>query len=393
MPMFILMGGFAVGSGLVEEIYAVAYKWFGGFRGGLYLTTIAGQAAFGGISGSTIVDATVFTRTALPQMLRYGYPKSYSSACIAATGSFAAMIPPSITMVIYGIITEVSVGRMLIAGILPGLAGAAIYMIAVTLVMRVRPDLGPPATVSVSWRERLLALRGLWPVIVLFGSVLGGLYTGLFPPSGAGAAGAFGMFLIAAARRRLRAPEFWHAALGSAMVTALIFFIIIGGLLFSRLLLIVGFIDAMSPLVLGITQTPLGIILLFSLMYLFLGCLIDTTSMMIMTLPFVYPVIRAAGIDGIWFGIIDHPRTSHRLPAGVNLVADQDVGRVASDTPHARPRLANAQDGDSYAQDDDRGQPPKASMARRAERALRALANTGGPARRGTGRRRPPGPP
>jgi tripartite ATP-independent transporter DctM subunit len=330
MPMFILMGGFAVGSRLVEEIYAVAYKWFGGFRGGLYLTTIAGQAAFGGISGSTIVDATVFTRTALPQMLRYGYPRSYSSACIAATGSFAAMIPPSITMVIYGIITEVSVGRMLIAGIVPGLAGAAIYMIAVTLVMRVRPDLGPPARVVVSWRERFLALRGLWPVIVLFGSVLGGLYTGLFPPSGAGAAGAFGMFLIAAARRRLRLPEFWQAALGSAMVTAVIFFIIIGGLLFSRLLLIVGFIDAMSPLVLGITRTPLGIILLFSLMYLFLGCLIDTTSMMIMTLPFVYPVIRAAGIDGIWFGILLVKLVEIATitpPVGLNLFAVAAAGR------------------------------------------------------------------
>lgn len=330
MPMFILMGSLAVSAGIAEEIYDVAYKWFGRLRGGMYLTTIAGQAAFGGISGSTVVDATVFTRTALPQMLRYGYPKTYAGACMVATGSFAAMIPPSITMVIYGIITEVSIGRMLIAGIIPGLLSAAFYAVAVMIAVRLRPEVGPPAQMTVSWLERFTALRGLWVLILLFGVVMGGLYAGIFPPSGAGAAGAFGTLVVAVARRRLDWRGLWEATRMSASITCVIFTIIIGGLLFSRFLVLVGFIDAFGPLVLGLTRSPLGIILLFSLMYLVLGCLIDTTSMMIVTLPFVYPVVKQAGIDGIWFGILLVKLVEIATmtpPVGLNLFAVAAAGK------------------------------------------------------------------
>jgi C4-dicarboxylate transporter DctM subunit len=330
MPMFILMGSLAVTAGLAEEIYDVAYKWLGRFRGGMYLTTIAGQAAFGGISGSTVVDATVFTRTALPHMLRYGYPKTYAGACMVATGSFAAMIPPSITMVIYGIITEVSIGRMLIAGIIPGLVSAAFYAGAVVVVMRFWPELGPTALVSVSWAERLGALRGLWVMLAIFGIVMGGLYAGIFPPSGAGAAGAFGTLVVGLARRRLGWQGLWEATRTSASITCVIFVIIIGGLLFSRFLVMIGFIDSFGPLVLSVTRTPLGIIVLFSVMYLILGCLIDTTSMMIVTLPFVYPVVKEAGIDGIWFGILLVKLVEIATmtpPVGLNLFAVAAAGK------------------------------------------------------------------
>lgn len=330
MPMFILMGSLAVTSGIAEEIYDVAYKWLGRLRGGLYLATIAGQAAFGGISGSTVVDATVFTRTALPQMLRYGYPKSYAGACMVATGSFAAMIPPSITMVIYGILTEVSIGQMLIAGIVPGLVSAAIYALATVLVVRVKPEIGPPAKERVMWAERFGALRGLWVMIVLFGVVMGGLYAGIFTPSGAGAVGAFGTFVVALLRRRLGWEGLWKAARTSAVLTTVIFVVIIGGLLFSRLLVMVGFIDAFGPLVLHVTRSPLGIMFLFSLMYLVLGCLIDTTSMMIVTLPFVFPVIKQAGIDPIWFGILLVKLVEIATmtpPVGLNLFAVAAAGR------------------------------------------------------------------
>ena len=330
MPMFVLMGSLAVTAGIAEEIFDVAYKWLGRLRGGMYLATIAGQAAFGGISGSTVVDATVFTRTALPQMLKYGYPKTYSGACMVATGSFAAMIPPSITMVIYGIITEVSIGRMLIAGIVPGLLSAAVYAAAVPVAVRLRPDIGPAAPLQVSWGERIAALRGLWVMIVLFGIVMGGLYAGVFPPSGAGAIGAFGIFIIAVVRRRLGWKGIWETARTSATVTCLIFTIIIGGLLFSRLLVMIGFIDAFGSLVTRQAQSQLGIILLFSLMYLVLGCLLDTTSMMIVTLPFVFPVIKQAGIDGIWFGILLVKLVEIATmtpPVGLNLFAVAAAGR------------------------------------------------------------------
>jgi tripartite ATP-independent transporter DctM subunit len=331
MPMFILMGSLAVSAGIAEEIFDAAYKWLGRLRGGMYLTTIAGQAAFGGISGSTVVDATVFTRTALPQMLRYGYPRTYAGACMVATGSFAAMIPPSITMVIYGIITEVSIGRMLMAGIIPGLVSAATYGVAVVLAVRLRPEIGPRAQVAVSWGERFAALRRLWVMVVLFGVVMGGLYAGIFPPSGAGAAGAFGTLVVALARRRLGWHGLWEATRASAVITCVIFTIIIGGLLFSRLLVLAGFIDGFGPLVLGITRSPLGIILLFSLMYVVLGCLIDTTSMMIVTLPFVFPVVKQAGIDGIWFGILLVKLVEIATmtpPVGLNLFAVAAAGKA-----------------------------------------------------------------
>ncbi|MBI4637033.1 MAG: TRAP transporter large permease [Candidatus Rokubacteria bacterium] len=330
MPMFIFMGSLAVTAGVAEELFEVAYKWLGRLRGGMYLTTIAGQAAFGGISGSTIVDATVFTRTALPQMIRYGYPKTYAGACMVATGSFAAMIPPSITMVIYGIITEVSIGQMLIAGIVPGLVSAAFYAAAVALAVRLRPEIGPPARVQASWAERFGALRGLWVMILVFGIVMGGLYAGVFPPSGAGAAGAFGTLLVALGRRRLGWSGLWEAARASAAITCVIFTIIIGGLLFSRLLVMVGFIDAFGPLVLAATRSPVGIILLFALMYLVLGCLIDTTSMMIVTLPFVFPVIKTAGIDPIWFGVLLVKLVEIATmtpPVGLNLFAVAAAGK------------------------------------------------------------------
>lgn len=330
MPMFIFMGTLAVTAGIAEEIFDVAYKWLGRLPGGMYLATIAGQAAFGGISGSTVVDATVFTRTALPQMLRYGYPKTYAGACMVATGSFAAMIPPSITMVIYGIITEVSIGQMLIAGIVPGLLSAAFYAVAVVLIVRWRPHIGPPARVPISWAERLAAVRKLWVMFLLFGVVMGGLYAGVFPPSGAGAAGAFGTLVVAFARRRLGWTGLWKAARTSAEITCVIFTMIVGGLLFSRLLVLVGFIDAFGPLVLSITRRPLGIIVLFSAMYLVLGCLIDTTSMMIVTLPFVFPVIQQAGIDGIWFGVLVVKLVEIATmtpPVGLNLYAVAAAGR------------------------------------------------------------------
>lgn len=330
MPLFILMGNFAVKAGIVEEVYDVVYKWLGHFRGGLYLSTIAGQAAFAGLSGSTVVDATVFTRTALPHMLRFGYPKSYAGACIAATGSFAAMIPPSVTMVIYGMLTEVSIGQMLIAGIVPGILSALVYMVAVTAAVWLRPELGPPADVQVSWRERVIALRGLWVVILLFGIVIGGIYSGMFPVSGAGAAGAFGALVIAVLWRRLTWQGFWEAARASAALTTVIFTIIIGGLLFSRLLLLVGFIDAFGPLVLSLTRSPLGILLLLSLLYIVLGALIDSTSMMVVTLPFVFPMIVEAGVDPIWFGILLVKLVEIAVitpPVGLNLFAVAAAGR------------------------------------------------------------------
>lgn len=337
MPMFILMGNLAVTAGLPEEVYDASYKWLGRMKGGFYLTTIAGQALMGGISGSTVVDSTVFTRTALPQMLRYGYPRSYSAACIAATGSFAAMIPPSITMVIYGIITETSIGKILIAGILPGVLAAVVYALAVIAAVRVRPEVaGPVSLDKVPLRERFRSLKGLWAAIFLFVLVLGGLYLGIFPPSGAGAAGAFGTLLIVVVRRKLTLRTLWQALWTSSTITATIFSIIIGGLIFSRFLVWAGAVDAFAKAILVMTSSPAGVLSLVVLMYLVLGCLIDTTSMMIVTLPFVFPITQKLGFDPIWFGILVVKLVEIATitpPVGLNLfaVASAAEGTVTLD--------------------------------------------------------------
>ena len=304
LPLFVLMGTLAASAGITIELFDAAYKWLCRFRGGLYLATIAGSAGFAAASGSTVVNAVVFTRMALPEMLKYGYSRSLSAGCIAAAGTFAAMIPPSITMVIYAIITEQSVGMLMIAGVIPGILSALIYAAGVVVLVHVRPRLAPIAAARVPLVERFRALKGVWGIIALVALVLGGIYTGIFPPSAAGATGAFGTFVIALLRRRLGGGGLRRAIEDSAAVSCVIFTILVGGLLFSRLLVVTGIITRFVDAISAWAVSPVIVLLLFSLMYIVLGAFIDTTSMMIITLPFVFPVISHFQIDPIWFGII-----------------------------------------------------------------------------------------
>ncbi len=304
VPLFILMGNLAVSGGIAREIYDVADKWIGRWPGGLYLTTIAGSTAFSAISGSTVVNSTVFTRIALPEMLRLGYSKNFSSGCIAAVGTLAAMIPPSIAMVIYGIICEVSIGKLFIAGIVPGILTATVYVIFVMGLVYFRPALAPVRKQSVSWRDRFQALSGIWVVVVIFMLMMAGIYFGFFPPSAAGAVGAFAMLLIVLIRGKLTGKGLWSSLEGAAVVTAMLFVIIIGVMLFSRMLLFSGFFTSVVEFVESLNLNVLGLLLLLSFMYIVLGCIMDAVSMMVVTLPFVFPIIRAVNIDPIWFGII-----------------------------------------------------------------------------------------
>jgi C4-dicarboxylate transporter, DctM subunit len=197
LPLFVLMGVLAESSGITSQVFYAADLWLRRLRGGLYQAVVVGSAIFAAISGSTIVNAVVFTRIAYPEMVRYGYSRSLSIGCIASTGSFAAMIPPSITMVIYAIMTEQSVGRLLIAGVVPGIVTAIVYLIGIYVLVRFRPALAPEIPEVVSWRARWRAAGEIWPIVILIALVMGGIYSGLFPPSAAGAAGAFGAFCLA----------------------------------------------------------------------------------------------------------------------------------------------------------------------------------------------------
>lgn len=334
LPLFVLMGIFAEASGLTHDLFRAADIWLRRVRGGLYQAVVVGSAVFAAISGSTMVNAVVFTRIAYPQMLRFGYSRSLSIGSIAASGSFAAMIPPSITMVIYAIITEQSVGKLLIAGIVPGILTAAVYMLGIAVMVRVRPDLAPPIELKASWRERFLALRWLWGVAFLVALVIGGIYTGAFPPSAAGAVGAAGALLVAVMRLRGRIfPALPPALRDAASISCIIFVILIGGLLFSRLLVVSGVIDEFVTLITALAGSPLKFLILSAILYLVLGCFLDTTSMMVVTLPFVFPVVQHFDIDPIWFGIILVKLIEISVitpPVGLNLFAV--MGAVDSQT-------------------------------------------------------------
>lgn len=326
LPMFVLMGVLAETSGITQQLFHACNLWLRRLRGGLYHAVVVGSAIFAAISGSTIVNAVVFTRIAYPEMLRYGYDKALSLGCIAATGSFAAMIPPSITMVIYAIMTDQSVGRLLIAGIVPGIVTAVVYLVGLSVLVRLRPRLAPPPPEPVPMRERWRATLGIWPVGILVALVMGGMYSGLFPASAAGAAGAAGAFIYAVWNKRGIGRWLSPVLQDAAAVSCVIFVILIGGLLLSRMLVVVGVIDHVVQLVTSIASTPLRFMILACVLYLVLGCFLDTTSMMVVTLPFLFPVVVALKIDPIWFGIILVKLIEISVltpPVGLNLFAVQ----------------------------------------------------------------------
>ncbi|SLN71169.1 TRAP transporter large permease [Oceanibacterium hippocampi] len=304
VPMFILMGSLAAKAGITAELYTAAYRLFSAVRGSLYYATVLASAAFGAVSGSTVVASAVFTRMALPEMLRFGYRGSIAAGCIAAAGTFAALIPPSISMVIYGILTGESIGSLLMAGLLPGIVTAIAYGIGIWVMLRIRPEWAPQSVKRFTAPEILTSFRGLWPAMILVMIVLGGIYSGVMPPSAAGTIGAAGALAIGIFRRRLTTASFWDALRQSVSVTSVLFLIIIGGMLFTRLLLMMGFVDSLTELVTDAGIHPVVFIIAVTLIYLVLGCFVDTVSMMVMTVPFLYPIVISLDMNPIWFGVI-----------------------------------------------------------------------------------------
>jgi len=305
LPLFVLMGVLARTAGITTEVFRTSDLWMRKLRGGLYLAVISGSALFAAVSGSTVVNAVVFTRIAYPEMLQLGYSRALSIGCIAAAGSFAAMIPPSLTMVIYAIITEQSIGQLFIAGVIPGILTAVVYGTGVILLVRIRPELAPTIGELPPMRERLAALKGVSGVLALITLVLGGLYAGWFPPSAAGAVGAFGAFAICLWRYRRNMRGWLLPTLADATrISCIIFAILIGGLLFSRLIVVTGLVDSFVMNIAAIAGSPSGFLVLIAIMYIILGCFLDTTSMMVVTLPFVFPAVMHFDLDPIWFGVI-----------------------------------------------------------------------------------------
>lgn len=322
VPMFVLMGNIAAHSGIVKELFEAANRWTAHIRGGLMMATTLASGGFAAISGSTIVNAAVFTRMALPEMLGRGYNRGVGAACIAAAGTFAVMIPPSLSFVVFGILTDTSIGALLIAGIIPGIVSAALYLAAVPVMLRFRPDWAPQVSERFTLVEKLSSLKGLWALIILIIVVLGGIYAGIMPPSAAGAVGAMGALSIALLRRKISGGDLWKALQQTVLMTSALYIIIIGGLEFSRFLIFMGFVNEMSDLIVNAGFTATTFMAALVLLYLVLGMFIDPISMKVLTLPIVFPVAVNLGIDPIWFAVILVKLTEIAVispPLGMNL--------------------------------------------------------------------------
>lgn len=302
VPLFFVMGEVASQSGVASEGYQAAYKLLGGTRGGLAMSTTLGSGISSACMGSSAANAALFTRIALPEMLKFNYDKSFSLGCIASVGTFAVMIPPSIGFVLYGIITQESIGKLLVAGIFPGLITIIVYMIGISILCRLKPEIAPLSEKKYSLGEKLKSILGLWGILLLFILVMGGMYAGFFTPSAGAAIGASGAFIIALSKRKLSIRSISVMALNTMRAISSFTVIILGGFLLARFLVFSGFThDLVSVISAGL---PKGVVITFiTLMYLVLGCLMDTPSMMITTIPFIYPLVTSIGFDGIWFGV------------------------------------------------------------------------------------------
>jgi len=304
IPMFVLMGAFATEAGIVTDLFTALNRFAERTRGGLYLATTAASAGFAAISGSTVVNAAVFTRMALPEMIEHGYDKRISAGLIAAAGTFAALIPPSLTFVVIGILTGESIGALFIAGIVPGLLTAAAYLVVIPVLVRFRPDWAPAPVGTSTLRERVAGLRTVWPMILLVLIVLGGIYSGLTSPTSAGAVGAAGALIIALALRRISRRQIWQSFKHTAELTSVIFFIVVGGLLFSRFLASSGFVGELISMVTQVGMSGPVFLLAIIVMYFILGMFIDSMSMLVVTLPFVFPIMISFGYNPLWFGVV-----------------------------------------------------------------------------------------
>lgn len=302
VPMFLLMGNFIVQSGVADEIYDAANAWLRHRKGGLAMATVVACGGFGSVCGSSLATAATMGKIALPAMRRHGYSDSLATGSIAAGGTLGIIIPPSVILVIYGILTQQDIGKLFLAGIIPGLLGVIGYMIAVRISLWMRPEHLTQMS-PLSLRERLLALRGVLPAMVLFAFVLGGIYLGVFTATEAAGMGAGGAILLTALRGKLTARATLTTLFDSGKTTAAMFFILIGALYFMNYVNLSGLSSDIKHGVLSLNMPPFGILLMISLLLLVLGSLLESLSMVTLVVPVLFPIVTSLGIDPIWFGI------------------------------------------------------------------------------------------
>ena len=303
LPLFVLMGAFVHRANLSQELYDAANSWLGHLRGGLAMATVVACGGFATISGSSLATAATMTMVAMPSMRRYRYNDSLATGTIAAGGTLGILIPPSVPMVIYGILTETDIGKLFIAGIIPGILLIGLYVACIAFVTMLRPEWGPKAK-RIPLRERWPYLAQVWGVVVLFVVVMGGIYGGIFTPTEAAAIGAFGALLFVIYRRRLTWRILIDSLVEAGRTTGMIFTVGFGALIFSNFVNIAGLPRDLVAIIDAAQFPPVGVVLLMCLILLVLGCIFDALAMILLTVPVFFPIVAALGLDPVWFGII-----------------------------------------------------------------------------------------
>ena len=333
IPLFIVMGGFAGSSGMTQELYGTFDKWLRRLPGGLSIATIGACAGFSAVSGSSVATAAAMGTVALPEMKRFGYNMRLATGSIAAGGTLGFLIPPSIGFVVYGMLTEQSIGKLLIAGVVPGLLLALAYIFIVIFLVQLNPHLAPSSPDPVPWKAKFSSLLDIWEPLSIFIVVMGGIYLGFFTPTEAGAIGATMLFIVALFKRKLNVTTVKEALQEAVRISVMVLFLVAGANVFSYFLALSTIPMAVSSWVAELEVSRYVILTIIIVIYLFLGCFLDAISMMVLTMPVIFPIILTLHFDPIWFGVIAVLMMEAGLitpPMGLNIFT---VAGVAKDIP------------------------------------------------------------
>ena len=321
IPLFILMGNFVTKSGLSHELYRASYAFMGHLRGGLAMATVVACGGFSAICGSSLATAATMSKVSMPPMRKYGYSDALATASIAAGGTLGILIPPSVILLIYGIMTEQSIRELFAAGFLPGMLGILLYVGAVAWTVWRNPKAGPPGERSTG-KERIEAMKGVWGTLLLFVLVIGGMYVGAFTATEAAGIGAAGAFIIALSRKSISWRTLYEVLTETAHTSASLFFVVIGALIFSNFITRAEFPDYLLQFVQSYNLSPMMVIFMILCIYILLGCILESLSMMLLTVPIFYPLVQSLGFDLVWFGILVVVVTEISLltpPVGLNV--------------------------------------------------------------------------
>lgn len=332
VPLFVLMGQLFFHAGLASDLYDGLRKWVGRVPGGMAIASVLACGGFGAVTGSSIATVATMGTIVMPEMRRHNYNARLATGALAASGTLGILIPPSLIFIFYGVMTETSIGALFVAGIVPGIITALMFSGIILARCVLTPELGPKGP-HASWRERFDSIGRLGPVAALFVLIIGGIYAGIFTPTEAAGIGCIGVLVTASIRRKLTRASIAAALRGTALISAMIFAIIVGGYLVARFLAVTGVTDFLVEAIIAAELGRIGLLLLLIVLYFVLGAMLDVFGMLVLTIPFVFPVVTELGIDPVWFGVFVVIMAELALitpPIGANVFV---MRRVAPEVP------------------------------------------------------------